>query len=97
MSAYDPERLEALASAMETPAHPGMVFDAEHRQVAAALRAFAQVVRVLERVKGRWELTVEPTIAYLGTGDEMDCKLVQGDTPLAAVIALAEALAKEGE
>ncbi len=113
MSAYDPERLEALASAMETPAHPGMVFDAEHRQVAAALRAFAQVVRVLERADqmdvhdaltvGRADANTDPARCYaevavsdtrLGIGIEW--RQGYGPTTLAAVLALAEALAKEG-
>jgi hypothetical protein len=107
MSAFDPARLEDMASLIERGLVP-------MGSTAAALRAFAQVVRVLERADqmdvhdaltvGRADANTDPARCYaevavsdtrLGIGIEW--RQGYGPSPFAAVLALAEALAKEGE
>ena len=100
---HDPERLEALADAMQASTHPAMDFP----ETAAALREYAKVVRVLS------SLDIERranAVAFNRTDDgsyvaqlydthEGDWSDVHGTGPtlLTALLALADELAKEGK
>jgi hypothetical protein len=95
VSAFDPARLEALADVLESiPAKTGT--DAK---AAVALRAFAQVVRVLEHQGFELDVDTHSGVYVAVAGGFQRGEAVvaaTGSTPLAAVLALAEVLAKEG-
>lgn len=89
---WSPERLTLLANRVGDSPWP------EDREAATALRAFARVVSVLERkltaVAVTWSGSVwiatceywEGSPSYLASGS------ARADTPLAAILALADAL-----
>lgn len=89
----DPERLKELANEHDGSPYP------EDLEIAAALREYASLVRVLEHE----HIHLQPT----GEGDyvagawlPLTRKEIEalGDTPLAALVSLADALGgKEGE
>jgi hypothetical protein len=98
MTAFDPERLDALADDV------GWLEDTQEErfEMNAALRAFAQVVRVLERssnfgVFQLWSPWGNPEAEGFHASWPGGGSVGQGPTPLAAILALAAALPGEGE
>jgi hypothetical protein len=87
-TSHDPARLRELAN--------GIAGDNDLKDHAAALRDFARVVSVLERVNSGVELDVWIDVDGVSVA-KLDFEAPHtGDTPLAAVLALAGKIEEHG-